>query len=118
MLRFNCYRCFVQEVVRKVVVCQFKKSEKCPSLKSLSLSSCQGQRLNFWVTCVLNYGIDIPATKVGKHQVLKLVQSYLSGETLEGIPNKGAGVYLELFNELGVELRKGTAKNEPLDTRC
>ena len=26
----------------------------CPSLLSLSLSACQKQRLNFWVTCVLN----------------------------------------------------------------
>ena len=63
------------------------------------------------------YGIDIPVAKVGKHQeVLKLVLRYLSGETLEATPDKGAAVYVKLFNELGVELGKGTAKSEPLGT--
>ena len=46
------------------------------------------------------YGINIPAA--GKHQeVLKLVLRHLSGDTLEGTPDKGAGVYVKLFNELG-----------------
>ena len=74
-------------------------------------------RVEFLSDLCTEYGIEIPAPKVGKHQeVLKLVLRYLSGETLEATPDKGAAVYVKLFNELGVELGKGTAKSEPLDT--
>ena len=74
-------------------------------------------KVEFLADLCTEYGIDVPAPKVGKHQeVLKLVLRHLSGETLENTPDKGAGVYVKLFNELGVELGKGTAKPEPLDT--
>ena len=64
VLRFNCYSCFDRELVWRVVDCQ--KSAKMfathwlPEAKVEFLS-------DFWTD-----GIDILATKVGKHQVLKL----------------------------------------------
>lgn len=60
------------------------------------------------------YGIVIPPTKVGKHQeVLKLVLRHLSGAELEATEDHGEAVFVKLFNELGVELGKGTPKAEP-----
>ena len=73
--------------------------------------------VNFLTDLCNQYAINIPDTKLGKHQeVLKLVLRYLSSETLENSADKGAAVFMKLFNELGVELGKGTPKAEPLDT--
>ena len=51
-------------------------------------------KVEFLADLCTEYGIVIPATKVGKHQeVLKLVLRYLSGETLENTAYKGAGAW-------------------------
>ena len=49
-------------------------------------------KVEFLADLCTEYGIVIPAPKVGKHQeVLKLVLRYLSGETLKNTADKGAG---------------------------
>ena len=60
------------------------------------------------------YGINIPAAKIGKQQeILKLVNRHLFSAELEATPDHGQAVFTKLFNELGVELGKGTPKEEP-----
>ena len=72
--------------------------------------------VNFLTDLCNQYAINIPDVKLGKHQeVLKLVLRYLSSETLENTADKGASVFMKLFNDLGAELGKGAPKTEPLD---
>ena len=62
------------------------------------------------------YGIQVPQGKIGKHQeILKLVNRHLNSAELEASQDGGQAVFVKLFNELGVELGKGTPKEEPIE---
>ena len=58
--------------------------------------------------------INVPHEKEGlKPDLLKLVLRFLNSETLEDSADKGAGVFLKLFGDLGDHLGKGQRQPKP-----
>ena len=71
--------------------------------------------LEFLTALCEEYRIVVANEKKDKKpELLKLVLRYLSSEQLEQTPDKGVGVFLKLYNELGEQL--GTLKPKHEDT--
>ena len=63
--------------------------------------------IDFLLKCVETYGIAVTDDRKGdKPYLLKVVVRHLTSEAVENSADQGAALFLQLYNELGGELKK------------
>ena len=74
--------------------------------------------IDFLLKCVETYGIAVTDDRKGdKPYLLKVVVRHLTSEAVENSADQGAALFLQLYNELGGELKKvdGVKQEENVD---